>query len=150
MKIIAPLLLAFSAALAALPAQAQFAKPEDAIHYRKASMNVMATHFFRLATMVNGWQPYDRKVAGADADIVLEMAKLPWPAFAPGTDKGDTRARPGIWSQQAKFKDLADKMVVQAGALDAAAKTGDLDKLKAAFRTTAGTCQYCHDVFRDN
>jgi hypothetical protein len=28
-----------------LPAQAQFAKPEDAIKYRKASFTVMAAHF---------------------------------------------------------------------------------------------------------
>ena len=30
-----------------LPAQAQFAKPEDAIKYRKASFTVMAAHFGR-------------------------------------------------------------------------------------------------------
>jgi hypothetical protein len=31
----------------ALPAAAQFAKPEDAIKYRKASLSVMGTHFSR-------------------------------------------------------------------------------------------------------
>jgi cytochrome c556 len=144
------LIAAISAALLTLPAQAQFAKPEDAIHYRKASMNVLATHFFRLATMVNGRVPYDPKVAVANADIVMKMSKLPWPAFAPGTDQGDTRSRPSVWTQPAKFKDLSDKMVTQVAALDAAAKTGDLDKLKVAFRATAGTCQSCHDVFRSN
>ena len=34
-----------------LPAQAQFAKPEDAIKYRKASFTVMAAHFGRLGAM---------------------------------------------------------------------------------------------------
>jgi cytochrome c556 len=150
MKMIPSLIAAISAALLTLPAQAQFAKPEDAIHYRKASMNVLATHFFRLATMVNGRVPYDPKVAIANADIVMKMSKLPWPAFAPGTDQGDTRSRPSVWTQPAKFKDLSDKMVTQVAALDAAAKTGDLDKLKVAFRATAGTCQSCHDVFRSN
>ncbi len=144
------LIAAISAALLTLPAQAQFAKPEDAIHYRKASMNVLATHFFRLATMVNGRVPYDAKVAVANADIVMKMSKLPWPAFGAGTDKGETRTRPSVWTQPAKFKDLSDKMVTQVAALDAAAKTGDLDKLKVAFRATAGTCQSCHDVFRNN
>lgn len=150
MKIIPSLTVAACAVLLTLPAQAQFAKSEYAIHYRKASMNVLATHFFRLATMVNGRVPYDAKVAAANASIVLEMVRLPWPAFTPDTDKGDTRARPAVWSQPVKFKDSAEKMMVQASALDAAAKTGDLDKLKVAFRAAAGTCQSCHDVFRNN
>ena len=32
----------------ALPARAQFAKPEDAIKYRKASFTVMSAHFAAL------------------------------------------------------------------------------------------------------
>ena len=150
MKTIATLILAVSAAVLALPAAAQFAKPEDAIKYRRASMNVLSTHFFRLASMVNGRVPYDAKAAALNADLVLEMVKLPWPAFGPGTDQGDTRAKPGIWTQQAKFNDSSQKMIAQAITLDAAAKTGNLDTLKVAFRAAAGTCQSCHDAFRGN
>ena len=40
-----------------LPAQAQFAKPEDAVKYRKASFTVMAAHFGRLGAMANGRAP---------------------------------------------------------------------------------------------
>ena len=46
----------------AIPAQAQFAKPEDAIKYRKASYSVMAAHFGRLGAMANGRAPYDAKL----------------------------------------------------------------------------------------
>jgi len=148
MKKIATLILAVSAAVMALPAAAQFAKPEDAIKYRRSSMSVLQTHFFRLANMVNGRAPYDPKAAAENADIVLAMSKLPWPAFGPGTGEGDTRAKPSIWTQQAKFNDSAQKMVTLATTLDAVAKTGDLDKLKVAFRATAGTCQSCHDAYR--
>ncbi|CAN5201655.1 cytochrome c [soil metagenome] len=148
MKKIATLILALATATMALPAAAQFAKPEDAIQYRRSSMSVLQTHFFRLANMVNGRTPFDPKAAVANADIVLAMSKLPWPAFGPGTGVGDTRAKPSIWTQQAKFNDTAQKMMTLAGTLDAEAKTGDLDKLKVAFRATAGTCQTCHDAFR--
>ena len=148
MKKIATLILVFASAVMALPAAAQFAKPEDAIKYRRSSFSVMQTHFFRLANMVNGLAPYDPKAAADNAAIVLAMSKLPWPAFAPGTGEGDTRAKPAIWTQQAKFNDSAQKMVAQAATLDAVARTGDLDKLKVAFRATAGTCQSCHDAFR--
>ena len=40
------LILAAVAAALALPAAAQFAKPEDAIKYRKASLTVIGTHFW--------------------------------------------------------------------------------------------------------
>ena len=148
MKNIAILILALSAAAMALPAAAQFAKPEDAIQYRRSSMTVLQTHFFRLGNMVNGRTPYDAKAAADNASIVLAMSKLPWPAFGAGTGEGDTRAKPGIWTQQAKFNESAQKMMAQAGALDAAAKTGNLDALKVAFRASAGNCQSCHDAFR--
>ena len=148
MNIIKTLILAVSAAVLAFPAAAQFAKPEDAIQYRRSSFSVMQTHFFRLGNMVNGRVPYDPKAAADNAAIVLAMSKLPWPAFGAGTGEGDTRAKPGIWTQQVKFNESAQKMMAQAGALDAAAKTGNLDALKVAFRASAGNCQSCHDAFR--
>ena len=98
--------------------------------------------------MVNGRQPYDAKAAVENADIVLAMARLPWPAFAAGTDKGETRAKPSIWTQQPKFADSSEKMIAQVIKLDAAARTGNLDNLKVAFRAASGTCQSCHDAFR--
>lgn len=148
MNLIKILILAVSATVLAFPAAAQFAKAEDAIKYRRASFSVMQTHFFRLGNMVNGRVPYDAKAAVDNADIVQALAQLPWPAFAPGTDKGETRAHPAIWTQQAKFADLSNKMRAETVKLSAAARTGDVDKLKTAFRATSGSCQSCHDVFR--
>ena len=49
---------------------------------------VMAQHFGRIGAMVNGRAPYDAKAAVDNAEIVAEMAKLPWAGFGPGTDKG--------------------------------------------------------------
>ena len=37
----------------ALPAAAQFAKPEDAIKYRKAGMTLMAAHFGKFRSAMN-------------------------------------------------------------------------------------------------
>src|SRR3982751_5075355 len=68
-----------------LQAQAQFAKPEDAIKYRRAVMTVMATHFGRVAGMANGKIPFDPKAAADSADVALTMSKLPFVAFIPGT-----------------------------------------------------------------
>jgi cytochrome c556 len=140
--------LATLALAAAVPASAQFAKPEDAVKYRKASFTVMAAHFGRIGAMANGRAPFDAKAAADNADIVVAMSKLPWAAFGEGTDKGETRAKPEIWKEQAKFKEGADKMQAEVVKLAAAAKTGNLDTMKAAFGAAAGTCKACHDAFR--
>jgi cytochrome c556 len=131
-----------------MPAAAQFAKPEDAVKYRKAAFTVMAAHFGRVGAMVNGRAPFDAAAAQANLEIANSMAKLPFAAFGPGTDVGDTRAKPNIWSDNAKFTAAANKMVEEMGKLNTAAKSGNLDQIKAAFGPTAGTCKACHDDFR--
>ena len=130
-------------------ASAQFAKPEDAIKYRQSSLFIMGQHFARVGAMANGRIPFDAKVAGENAEIVAAMAKLPWAGFGPGTDKGaPTKAKAEIWSEQAKSKDAGDKAMAETAKLATAAKTGNLDALKAAFGATAGTCKVCHDAYR--
>jgi cytochrome c556 len=148
MKKLAYITLVASMVAIAAPAQAQFAKPEDAIKYRKAALTVMGAHFARIGAMANGRAPFDAKVAQENADVVANMSKLPWHAFGEGTDKGETRAKPEIWKEAAKFKEGADKLQAEATKLAAAAKTGNLDNLKAAFGATAGTCKACHDAYR--
>ena len=134
--------------LTALPAAAQFAKPEDAIKYRKAAFTVMATHFGRLGALANGKIPFDAKVAADNADIALAMSKLPYVAFIEGTDKGDTKAKPEIWTENDKFKAAAAKLQDEMVKLNAAAKTGNLDTIKAAFGPTGQACKACHDQYR--
>jgi cytochrome c556 len=148
MKAILSIMSAALAFTLAAPAQAQFAKPEDAIKYRKASFTVMAAHFGRLGAMANGRVPYDAKAAAENAEVVSALAKLPWTAFGDGTDKGETRAKPEIWKESAKFKEASDKMVAEMGKLNTAAKAGNLDALKAAFGPAAASCKACHDNFR--
>lgn len=148
MKTMLSLLAAAMAVTLALPAQAQFAKPEDAVKYRKASYTVMAAHFGRLGAMASGRAPYDAKAAVDNAEIVATLSKLPWAAFGEGTDKGETRAKPEIWKESAKFKEASDKMQADIAKLNVAAKAGNLDALKAAFGPAAASCKACHDNFR--
>lgn len=133
---------------AASPAMAQFQKPEDAVKYRKGTFTVMAAHFSRIGAMANGRVPFDAKVAAENAALVETLSKLPWDAFGPGTDKGDTRALPAIWTEQAQFKAGADKFQAEAARLNAAAKTGNLDAIKTAFGAVGQSCKACHDNYR--
>ena len=125
-----------------------FQKPEDAIKYRKASMFLMNTHLGRLGAMANGRIPFDAKAAAENAELLTHLAPLPAAGFIAGTDKGDTRAKPEIWSEADKFKAGMTKMQEEVGKLNAAAKTGDLAQLKTAFGAAAQTCKACHDNYR--
>jgi cytochrome c556 len=133
----------------ALPAAAQFQKPEDAVKYRKAAFTVMATHFGRIGAMANGRVPFNGPAAAANADIVAFVANLPFAGFVEGTagtEKGAPQAK--VWTERAKFDAAAKKMVEESAKLAAAAKANNLDQLKAAFGATAASCKACHDDFR--
>jgi cytochrome c556 len=140
--------VAVAGSICALPAAAQFAKPEDAIKYRKAAFIVLQTHFSRIGAMASGRAPFDAKAAAENADMALMLAKLPYTAFPEGTDKGETRARPEVWSESDKFRAAAVKMQEEVSRLNAAAKTGNLDTIKAAFGPVGQSCKACHDHFR--
>ena len=149
MKSLAALTLAATALTLCTPASAQFAKAEDAIKYRQSALFVMGQHIGRIGARVNGRVPFDARVAQENADIVADMAKLPWAGFGAGTEKGaPTKALPEIWTEQAKFKDHSAKLEAESVKLAAAAKTGNLDNLKTAFGATAASCKACHDSFR--
>jgi cytochrome c556 len=98
--------------------------------------------------MASGKAPFDAKVAEDNAAIVQTMSKLPFAGFGPGTDKGETRALPAIWTEQAKFNAAAEKMQGDVVKLAAAAKTGNLDSVKTAFGAAGQSCKACHDDFR--
>ena len=136
--------------LTALPAAAQFQKPEDAVKYRKAAFTVMGTHFGRIGAMTSGRAPFDGAAAAANADIVADVSKLPYAGFVEGTsgtEKGQPKAN--VWTERAKFDAAAKKMQDEVAKLAAVAKTNNLDQLKVAFGAAAGTCKDCHDNFRN-
>ena len=145
--------LMFAAAIVAglstaVPAAAQFAKPEDAIKYRQSAMFLQNTHLGRLAAMANGRVPFDAKVAAENADVLMAVTKLPFAAFIEGTDKGDTKAKPEIWAEKDKFMAGANKMQEEVVKLNAAAKTGSIDQLKSAVGAVGQSCKACHDNYR--
>ena len=141
-------LLLATACLLASGAYAQFAKPEDAIKYRKASFTVMGAHWARLAAMAQGRVPYDAKAAADNALVLDAVHRLPSTAFGPDTQQGDTKAKPDIWKEPAKFKAAEDKFLAGMSKVVAAAKSGKPEELKEAFASNGGVCKNCHDDFR--
>lgn len=139
--------LAAIALTAALPASAQFRKPEDAIKYRQSVMVLQGHYVGRIFAMANGRIPFDAKAAAEDAELLNTLAKLPWIGFIEGTD-ANTKAKPEIWKEKAKFDAGATKLQEDVAKLTAAAKTGNLDQIKATVGTVGQTCKSCHDSFQ--
>ena len=148
MKKIKLLLLALTIAapLFAQTAQAQFAKPEDAIKYRQSAFTVMANSFGKIGAVVKGEAPYNKDEVAKNAAVVAMISTLPWQAFGAGTEGG--KAQSDIWSDGAKFKAAADKMQVAVANLNTAAQSGDLESIKKAFGAAGQNCKACHDDFR--
>lgn len=135
---------------AAGSALAQFQKSEDAIEYRQGAFFVMGQHFGRIGAVVQGKAPFDAKTTADNAAIVATLSKLPFTAFGDDTKSGhNTKAKPEVWTDRAKFDAAATKMQEEVAKLDVAAKTGDLDQIKAAFGNAGKSCKACHDDFRN-
>ena len=109
----------------------------------------MGTHFTRLGAMANGRVPFDAKLAQDNAALVETLSKLPWAGFTADSEKVKSKAKSEIWTDQPKFKQASETMMAEVAKLNAAAKTGNLDQIKAAFGNAAGSCKACHDAFRE-
>lgn len=140
--------LAIAGAAAPAFAQQQYAKAEDAVHCRRGAFTLLGYHFGSLGAMVQGKVPFNSAQAAIDGDVIAIASKLPFHAFVEGSDKGQTGAKPEIWKEQAKFTDLRDKMQAEVAKVSAAAKSGNLDNLKAVFGAAGQSCKNCHDNYR--
>ncbi len=139
---------ALAGIVTALPAAAQFAKPEDAIKYRKSAMFLENVHLGRIFAMANGRVPFDAKVVAENAEVLAAVSKWQFSGFVDGSDKGDTRAKPEVWTEMDKFREKAGKSQEDVTRLNAAAKTGNVDSIKAAAGAVGQSCKACHDTYR--
>ena len=130
-------------------AYAQFAKPEEAVKYRKSVMFLIVQHFKRMGAVVQGKAAYDKDAFSANAAAVEMLATLPWDAMmAPGTDKGDTTLNSAVFDKPAQFKKAAESFETATAMLAGKAKGGDLNAIKAQFGNVAQNCKSCHTNFR--
>jgi cytochrome c556 len=141
------LLLAASAAIA-FPAQAQFAKPEDAVKYRQSAMALMGNHMGRINGQLKSGSPNVAAIQSSAA-LIETLSKLPFEAFTPGTETvANTKVKPEFFKDTAKVKDLIEKMQAEVSKLAAVAKGGDVKAIQAQFGNVGQACKACHDDYR--
>ncbi len=137
-----------SIAAIALPVAAQYAKPEDAVKYRKAALTVLGSHMGRINAQLKSPAP-DMQAIQNSAGVVEAMSKLPWDAFGHDTEfVANSRALPALYKNEAKIKELAGKMHEEVAKLNTVAKTGDAKVVRTQFGVVAKSCDNCHDDFR--
>ena len=130
-------------------AYAQFAKPEEAIKYRKSVMFLIVQHFKQMGAVVQGKAAYDKDVFSANADTLEVLATLPWDAMkAAGADKGDTTLSSAVFDKPVQFKKATASFEADTAMLAETAKGGDLAAIKAQFGKVAQNCKSCHTDFR--
>jgi cytochrome c556 len=143
-------LQAFFTVVFVLTAQSAVAqKPEDAIKYRQGVFRVIGWNFGSMAAMAKGQKPYDKEVFARNAEIVAYMSKLPLEGFTPGSETGDTKAKPEVWLNMDDFKAKLEKMQQEVAALEKVAKTGNFNAAKDQLGEAGSACKDCHDKYRN-
>jgi cytochrome c556 len=135
---------------AAVPASAQFSKPEDAIRYRQSAYVLMGNHMGRIFAQLKSDNP-DVAAIQRSAAIVDFASQLPGEGYVAGSDKGGTpptKAKPEVFTDP-KVKDLGRAMRQEVIKLAEVSKGGDVAAIRTQFQATAKSCDNCHDNFRN-
>jgi len=117
--------------------------------YRQSYWAIVAMNFGPIGAMLKGEMAWDEAKVEAFADNVAGMATVDvGRAFAPGSEKGKTRAKPEIWENTDDFLEKYGDFKAAAAGLAEAAGTGDKGEIASAFKKTGGTCKACHDEYK--
>jgi cytochrome c556 len=134
----------------AMPASAQFSKPEDAIRYRQSAYVLMGNHMGRIFAQLKSDKP-DVAAIQKSAAIVDFASQLPGEGYIPGSDKGGTpptKAKPEVFTDP-KVRDVGRAMRQEVVKLVEVSKTGDIAAIRTQFQATAKSCDNCHDNYRN-
>jgi cytochrome c556 len=120
---------------------------DSPIPARQEIMKMNGAAMKKVGAMVKGETPYNATEA-ADAMKLIADNMEEFPSFFPaGSDQGDTKAGPAIWTDTAGFQAAAAKLVTDAKAAQEAA-AGGLDGFTPAFEQVGSNCGGCHKIYR--
>src|SRR6056297_509734 len=137
-------------AIAAAPAVlAHSVKDEPLQSYRQSIFALVGMNFGPIAAMVKGDIPWDEDAMEGYADDLEEIVDLDLlRGFAPGSEKGTTRAKPEIWDNMDDFESKLEDLRNAAEALEEAVESEDRKAIASAVRDTGGACKACHDDYK--
>lgn len=132
--------------LAAGVASAQ--TPQQAIQFRKGSMQVQQWHLRTLVQMIKGQRPFDAAVYLRAMTTLESLAASVGEGFIPGSDTGDTRTMPDAFKDPAAFRAAVERFQGEAKKAVAVARSGDEKAMRAEVPEMIKACDGCHERFR--
>lgn len=121
---------------------------ERAVKYRQSAYYLMGQNLSQMNLMLKGEAPFDKAAAELNAETIVLMSRLVAHAFPAGSDGGDSKAKPEVWKEGDKFRQLQQASQGEADKLHAAAKAGDQQLLRVRFGDLSKSCKACHDQFK--
>jgi cytochrome c556 len=118
----------------------------DVIKQRKDNRQAVRQAMGAIKGVIDAKGPTSGAVAHAAKLKELEMAFVKM--FPPGSDKGETKALPVIWTDWAGFEAASKNADMAYDKLAVAAGSGDMAALGTAFGDAGKACGACHDKYR--
>ena len=125
-------------------------KPDVLVKQRQSAMTLIGKYWGPIAGMASGKvTPYNADVISRNATYLENLAQMPWDGFHENT-KGqpNTKALPEVWSQKAKFDELATRLQTETAKLGEVARAKDEAGVKQQFAAVGKVCGACHEGFR--
>ena len=143
------LIAASLAAVVTLPAVAHIERTEPLQSLRQSFFAIVGMTFGPMGDMVKGKIEWNDAQFAAWANDLASVSKVSVErGFAPGSEKGKTRAKPAIWENTDDFAQKLANFRSEAAALAEAANAGDKTATVEQFKQTGGTCKACHDNYK--
>ena len=126
-------------------------KPDVLVKQRQSAMTLIGKYWGPIAGMASGKvSPYNADVISRNATYLENLAQMPWDGFHESTkDEKNNRALPEIWSQKAKFDELAQRLQSETAKLGELARKKDEAGVKQQYAAVGKVCGACHDNFRE-
>lgn len=124
-------------------------KPEVLVKQRQAAMTLIGKYFGPLGGMAQGRAPFNAQVVQRNADYLATLTQMPWDGFHPSTANEKSRAKPELFKETQKVKELADRLRGEVKKLQTVANGGDEAGIKAQIGALGKACAACHDVYRE-
>lgn len=118
----------------------------DVIAQRREGMKRMAQHMQAMKAVVDNRgdvRPQTERI-----DDMLAWYREEPKLFPAGSDRGDTRALPAVWTDHAGFLQANAATIFGLQRLRAAAAAGDQAAFAQAYQETGASCGACHRTYR--
>ena len=122
-------------------------EPANVIKYRQKVMSGISAHIGGIAAVLSGELSHTGHVA-AHARAMHDASLMIDDIFPAGSGEGETRAKPEIWHDWAKFETATKTFQAATQELARVAETGDMAAVGAQLNKVGETCGGCRKPFR--